>query len=34
MKAAGLSTEGERPTLVDIYEKPPEPPKPVKPGKQ
>jgi uncharacterized protein len=33
MKAAGLSTEGERPTLVDIYEKPAEPPKPVKPGK-
>ena len=31
MKAAGLSTEGERPVLVDIYEKPPEPPKPVKP---
>jgi ankyrin repeat protein len=33
MRAAGLSTEGERPVLVDIYEKPAEPPKPVKPGK-
>ena len=33
MRAAGLSTEGERPVLVDIYEKPPEPPRPVKPGK-
>ena len=33
MRAAGLSTEGERPVLVDIYEKPPEPPKPPKPGK-
>jgi ankyrin repeat protein len=32
MRAAGLSTEGERPVLVDIYEKPPEPPKPVKPA--
>ena len=31
MRAAGLSTEGERPVLVDIYEKPPEPPKPPKP---
>ena len=26
MKAAGLSTEGERPPIVDIYEKPAEPP--------
>jgi len=33
MRAAGLSTEGERPVLVDIYEKPPEPPKPPKPEK-
>jgi ankyrin repeat protein len=29
MVAAGLSTEGERPPIVDIYEKPAEPPKPV-----
>jgi ankyrin repeat protein len=29
MLAAGLSTEGERPAVVDIYEKQPEPPKPV-----
>jgi hypothetical protein len=28
MLAAGLSTEGERPAIVDIYEKPAEPPKP------
>jgi hypothetical protein len=28
MLAAGLSTEGERPPVVDIYEKQPEPPKP------
>ena len=28
MRAAGLSTEGERPPIVDIYEKAPEPPKP------
>ena len=28
MRAAGLSTEGERPPIVDIYEKVPEPPKP------
>jgi ankyrin repeat protein len=28
MVAAGLSTEGERPAIVDIYEKQPEPPKP------
>jgi ankyrin repeat protein len=28
MRAAGLSTEGERPPIVDIYEKQPEPPKP------
>jgi ankyrin repeat protein len=27
MLAAGLSTEGERPAIVDIYEKPPEPAK-------
>ncbi|MEO5740552.1 MAG: ankyrin repeat domain-containing protein [Vicinamibacterales bacterium] len=27
MLAAGLSTEGERPAIVDIYEKPAEPPK-------
>jgi uncharacterized protein len=29
MLAAGLSTEGQRPPIVDIYEKQPEPPKPV-----
>ena len=28
MRAANLSTEGERPPIVDIYEKQPEPPKP------
>ena len=28
MQAAGISTEGERPPIVDIYEKVPEPPKP------
>jgi ankyrin repeat protein len=28
MLAAGLSTEGQRPPIVDIYEKQPEPPKP------
>jgi uncharacterized protein len=28
MRAAGLSTEGQRPPIVDIYEKVPEPPKP------
>lgn len=33
MRAAGLSTEGERPVLVDIYEVPLAPPRPVKPGK-
>ena len=33
MLAAGLSTEGQRPAIVDIYEKQPEPPKPVKPEK-
>lgn len=33
MKAAGLSTEGERPAIVDIYAKPPAPAKPVKPEK-
>jgi uncharacterized protein len=33
MRAAGLSTDGERPPVVDIYAKPPEPAKPVKPGK-
>lgn len=32
MRAAGLSTEGTRPAIVDIYEKAPEPPlKPAKP---
>jgi uncharacterized protein len=30
MLAAGLSTDGERPAIKDIYEKPVEPPKPVK----
>jgi len=30
MLAAGLSTEGQRPAIVDIYEKPVVPPKPVK----
>jgi ankyrin repeat protein len=35
MLAAGLSTEGERPAVVDIYEKPAEPPqKPVAPEKK
>ena len=33
MRAAGLSTDGERPAVVDIYAKPPEPAKPLKPGK-
>jgi len=34
MLAAGLSTEGQRPGIRDIYEKAPEPPqKPVKPEK-
>lgn len=33
MLGAGLSTDGERPAIVDIYEKPPEPPKPAKPEK-
>ena len=28
MLAAGLSTAGERPPIVDIYEKQPEPPRP------
>ena len=28
MRAAGISTEGERPKLVDEYEKRPDPPKP------
>jgi hypothetical protein len=28
MRAAGLSTEGQRPKVVDIYERTPEPPKP------
>jgi ankyrin repeat protein len=32
MLAAGLSTEGQRPAIVDIYEKPPVPPKPVQPA--
>lgn len=31
MLAAGLSTEGVRPAIVDIYEKPVEPPKPATP---
>jgi len=31
MLAAGLSTAGERPAIVDIYEKPAAPPKPVAP---
>ena len=30
MLAAGLSTEGERPPIVDIYEKLPEPPRTTK----
>ncbi len=35
MLAAGLSTDGERPPVVDIYEKPPAPPqKPPKPEKR
>jgi uncharacterized protein len=33
MLAAGLSTEGERPKVVDIYAKTPEPPKPAEPSK-
>lgn len=33
MLAAGLSTEGERPKVVDIYAKTPEPPKPAEPAK-
>ncbi len=33
MLAAGLSTEGERPKVVDIYSKPAEPPKPAEPAK-
>ncbi len=33
MLAAGLSTEGQRPAMVDIYEKPAEPPKPAAQGK-
>jgi uncharacterized protein len=33
MLAAGLSTEGERPKIVDIYSKPAEPPKPAEPTK-
>ena len=33
MLAAGLSTEGERPKIVDSYEKTPEPPKPAEPAK-
>jgi ankyrin repeat protein len=28
MRAAGISTEGERPKMVDIYERPAAPPKP------
>ncbi len=34
MLAAGLSTEGQRPPIVDIYEKPAEPPKPATPVAQ
>jgi hypothetical protein len=34
MLAAGLSTDGQRPAIVDIYEKPAAPPKkPEKPEK-
>src|SRR5262249_37902345 len=33
MRAAGLSTEGKRPAMVDIYEKPATAKKPVKPEK-
>ena len=33
MLAAGLSTEGERPKMVDTYSKPAEPPKPAEPTK-
>jgi hypothetical protein len=33
MLAAGLSTEGERPKIIDIYSKPAEPPKPAEPAK-
>ena len=33
MLAAGLSTEGQRPTQVDIYSKPTEPTKPAEPAK-
>ena len=33
MLAAGLSTEGERPKLVDIYQRTPDPPKPPEPKK-
>jgi hypothetical protein len=33
MLAADLSTEGERPKVVDIYAKTPEPPKPAEPAK-
>jgi ankyrin repeat protein len=33
MLAAGLSTEGERPKMVDMYSKPAEPPKPAEPSK-
>jgi hypothetical protein len=28
MLAAGISTEGERPKVVDIYERPAQPPRP------
>lgn len=34
MLAAGLSTEGQRPAIVDIYEKQPEPPKPAEGQKE
>jgi hypothetical protein len=33
MLAAGLSTEGERPEIVDIYQETVEPPKPPEPAK-
>lgn len=34
MRAKGISTEGERPKLVDEYERRPEPPKPAEPQVQ
>jgi hypothetical protein len=33
MLAAGISTEGERPKIIDSYEKPPLPPKSSDPAK-